>query len=359
MAIDEYANRFYSDDLVHKLIYLVYTFGVFIQVLNINSVHEGYSHSSCGYSQVFGAGFVLGILLTRISIIATYAVVMYHNIKARDQFLFDTVRWAVTTFIMILLLCLHAANRASDFLDVACIGAAVTQETCFWIFIRLFLRKRYTYPVDLKIMQARWVVWVMIVIGEAIIQMLNQEVHEANLVETYGSTLSSLILVFSLSMHYSDACQREWFDHAFAKSALGGVAWIWLHPPMTFVLFTMGVALKMLFTRMQRAEPPGLSENYLLSVSIGLATAILTLIRSTHLMVNEATVMDGVLLVLRLVISGIQISVMAFKFHSFVLLIVAQTVLSLFFNLIDIYEAHANSSRPTQAFRRLSLPGTS
>jgi hypothetical protein len=31
-SIDEYANRFYSHDLAHKLIYLVYTLGIFIQV---------------------------------------------------------------------------------------------------------------------------------------------------------------------------------------------------------------------------------------------------------------------------------------------------------------------------------------
>ena len=65
-AIDEYANRFYSHDMTHKVIYLVYTLGIFIQVLNINS--DADSHH-CTYHPQFGFGLSIGILVTRISLI--------------------------------------------------------------------------------------------------------------------------------------------------------------------------------------------------------------------------------------------------------------------------------------------------
>jgi hypothetical protein len=92
-AIDEYSNRFYSHDLVHKLIYVVYSAGVFIQVLNINRPNELASnqdvpqpHDSirllagssstkasgtvqCLYFPLFGLGLAVGIIITRLCVI--------------------------------------------------------------------------------------------------------------------------------------------------------------------------------------------------------------------------------------------------------------------------------------------------
>ncbi len=68
-AIDEYANRFYSHDLFHKIIYLVYTLGVFIQVLNINSHVDADGSYVCSYESDFGLGFSVGFFITRISTI--------------------------------------------------------------------------------------------------------------------------------------------------------------------------------------------------------------------------------------------------------------------------------------------------
>lgn len=45
-AVDEYANRFYSHDLLHKSIYLVYTAGLFILALNFNSTVLPVSYTS-------------------------------------------------------------------------------------------------------------------------------------------------------------------------------------------------------------------------------------------------------------------------------------------------------------------------
>ena len=100
-AIDEYANRFYSHDLMHKLIYLVYASGLFIQVLNIDAVYdtpsssaEVASHSEsqsnaplapfaatsstsnshaydCLYIPEFELGMIVGVIITRASIIAS------------------------------------------------------------------------------------------------------------------------------------------------------------------------------------------------------------------------------------------------------------------------------------------------
>jgi low temperature requirement protein LtrA len=171
-AMDEYANRFYSHDLVHKLIYLVYIGGVFVQVLNMNVVtngqncYDGSIGCECEYIRTYNTGLISGILLTRISIIWVYFVVMFHNEKAYLQFNVDILRWAVTCMLMIALLVLHGKEESNDLMDNVIIGSAMLIELIGWVLSRLLLRKRFTYPIDLELMQTRWGIWVMIVVSD-------------------------------------------------------------------------------------------------------------------------------------------------------------------------------------------------
>jgi low temperature requirement protein LtrA len=103
-------------------------------------------------------------------------------------------------------------------------------------------------------MQSRWGTWVMIVIGEAVIQMLYQEVQQSVLRETYAFSILAIVLMFSLAMQYYDACQCEWYNHALTKSAIAGVSWIWLHVPMSMFLFGVGASLKVIIHSLQHDE---------------------------------------------------------------------------------------------------------
>ncbi len=67
-AIDEYANRFYSHDLVHKTIYFIYIIGVFVQVLNINT--SSHSSDHCVYIPDMSVGIISGIIINKLAIIS-------------------------------------------------------------------------------------------------------------------------------------------------------------------------------------------------------------------------------------------------------------------------------------------------
>jgi hypothetical protein len=75
-AIDEYANRFYVHDLAHKLLYFVFSCGIFVQIMNINTSSAAYKEEhgtehSCHYESAFGSGIAVGVLITRLSLLSS------------------------------------------------------------------------------------------------------------------------------------------------------------------------------------------------------------------------------------------------------------------------------------------------
>jgi hypothetical protein len=268
---------------------------------------------------------------------AVYASIMYHFPLARLQFLFDVIRWSITACLMILSLILHSQGSASDIQDVIILGVAVLIELAVWIISRAIFRSWYKYPIDLDLMQARWGVWVMIVVGEAVIQMLYRNVDIYELQDTYIFSLAAFALMFSLAMQYYDACQVEWFEHALTKSAAQGVAWIWLHIPMTQHLFRVGVSFNVVLESIiEHTEVPAINIR-LMSTSLGVCTCILTLIRITNSNWKSVTYWQIGTYLFRFVLSGIQLSVPLWGVTEPLSLILTHTALSIaLFNVTDI-----------------------
>jgi hypothetical protein len=174
-------------------------------------------------------------------------------------------------------------------------------------------------------------------VGEAVIQMLYKTVDAEDLYSTYIFALVSFALMFSLAMQYYDACQVQWFDHALTKSAVQGVAWIWLHIPMTYHLFRVGVSFNVLLESVtSHTELPFLYVK-LLSTSLGVCTSIMTLIRITNSDFKLVTVWQTGTYMFRFVLSALQLSVPYWGFTHPLTLIVVHTGMSiLLFNSTDI-----------------------
>jgi hypothetical protein len=93
-----------------------------------------------------------------------YAVVLYHHKVARNQFSFDIARWCVTSLLMVALLVLNAMGINSNGLDLAFFVSVVGVKLFTWMGSRVFYRHLFKFPVNLVALQARWGVWVMIVV---------------------------------------------------------------------------------------------------------------------------------------------------------------------------------------------------
>jgi hypothetical protein len=278
-AIDEYANRFYSNNLTQKLLYLLLIMGVFVQVLNINTSH--YAEKKCLYIPEMSVGIMSGIMLTKISIILVHLLVMYHNPRARKQFEWDFIRWTISLFLMVINLIMHYNGwEQAEWLDFLFILILVVQEVAIWIFSRAYFRKNFEFPFDLELLQTRWGIWVMIVIGESVIQLLVAELNSNDILMDYVHSIVCLVILFSLGMQYYDSCQRKYYEHAMTQNVAAGFTWIWLHPILTFFLFGVGASFKMSTAHYNYGVIYNSSR--LLSLGIGLTTFSFTLILSAH-----------------------------------------------------------------------------
>jgi len=88
LTIDEYSNRFYANDVFHRVVYLFYTAGIFCMGLNVTYVATtelGLPGGQCGAS-IFGLGFSSGFIITRLMIILLYASVCQGDKYAAAQF---------------------------------------------------------------------------------------------------------------------------------------------------------------------------------------------------------------------------------------------------------------------------------
>jgi hypothetical protein len=109
-VIDTYANRFFANDLFHRLVYFVYSYGVFIMTLNINYTYKAYTHRSlaishigigrCPYIAAYWQGFAYGFFITRISLFMLYSMICYYDKDAFRQFSIKLFGFATSTLLM-------------------------------------------------------------------------------------------------------------------------------------------------------------------------------------------------------------------------------------------------------------------
>lgn len=199
LAIDEYSNRFFADDIFHRLVYYVYTFGVFVMTLNINYTISDHhrrlydsSFGDCIYVNEYWNGFAYGFLITRLSLILLYSMVCYNNKNAFNQFAIVVFRFSLSTIIVAIFLI-----SQSEKLEVY--NLAIALEVFFSMLPKLLgifkddfkLNVRTIpeiYPLDMFEYQNRLGIFYMMVLGESIIQLLQRVYSVDHVEDTYYFT---------------------------------------------------------------------------------------------------------------------------------------------------------------------------
>ena len=74
---------------------------------------------------------------------------------------------------MIISILLNITGHSSDLLETILLTVLAGQELIVWIVPRMFFRARFSYPIDLDLMQSRWGTWVMIVVRAVCAQYVN------------------------------------------------------------------------------------------------------------------------------------------------------------------------------------------
>jgi low temperature requirement protein LtrA len=285
--------------------------------------------------------------------------------EARYQFQFDVIRWSLSSLLMVALIVLNSRGYGSGAMDIGFFGAVVVLELMLWITSRIFYRHLFTFPVNLENLQARWGVWVMIVIGESVIQLLHSFHSPNELMPTLVFMGIALLLLFTLAMQYFDACQVEWYEHALTKSALAGVSWIWLHVSMTHYLFRLGLWMKSVSDCYAAGVAVDSATVHSFSVSLGLVSGLTTIIRMSNSMpdssaslvasIYAAEARSALTFVFRMVVSMIQIMFGFVGITDPLYLIISQCFLTMLTTALDVVnEIQATSLKMKEAEAKAS-----
>ena len=190
LGIDEYSNRFFSDDVFHRVVYYIYTFGVFIMTYNVNYTYvdhrrrlaesSDYAIGDCPYVYQYWDGVAYGFFITRISLIILYTLVCYNNKEALEQFASYVIRYAVS--VILIGISFNATHPyeyyptvafVEVFLHVLPFIVTMISEKCP-AFKVPYMQMKTVYPLDIYEYQARLGVFYLMTLGESMIQILSR-----------------------------------------------------------------------------------------------------------------------------------------------------------------------------------------
>ena len=305
LSLDEYSNRFFANDIFHRVLYFLYTAGVFSMVINVMtgdpaSTRHGLSsrenvhsvpHEDGGLS-VRGGGFLIGFVFTRVSIFLLYLSIGYHNRFAWEQFrgllwtagietvsvitlyvvyikypfvksgsivgiyfLFVIIEVLYSGFVIFLLhidregwLEKYFPSTTANATDVENDNSKAV-ASCFSKKInwRDILVVKLYYPSDVYQSQNRLGAFIMMVLGEAIISVVVPTFSPQKR-DTFFA-FAALGIVFCYGLQYYDSVVRlkGRGTHAMTRSLLSAYLFTWLHGLLALCMFLTSVALGLVY----------------------------------------------------------------------------------------------------------------
>ena len=297
LSLDEYANRFFSNDVFHRVVFFAYTGGVFTMVINVEvDAASGVTDNACGLN-IHSLGFLIGFCLSRLAIFLLYSSMNFHNRYASEQFWGVLWKIGVEVFVVIVVfLATHSTQQLGDTGSVALLYFSfVVIEVLYSIgtivllanppagpsFSQLLLQVVTHYPVDVYLHQERLGGFIMMVLGEAVISVI-LPTFLSNAVSSFFA-FSTLVIVFSFGLQYFDSVVRikgQGTEHAMTRSLLSAFLFTWLHPVLALFMFFSSVALGLVYKDEDFVSDK--DKQILVAISIGVSVGLMEIMRTLH-----------------------------------------------------------------------------
>ena len=258
-------------------------------IMNVNGSDQ--FGDVCPHMGLDTKGFLVGWLGTRLSILIMYAVALYNNKHTLPQFVFDIVVSAILFLVGMAMFSPHLDR--SVFYKIALPVEFVLATPLLGKFIRPYFSRvlgiepengeYYIVPVNILVYQRRLCMFIMMVLGEGVIQILDPTLNDDHLTRCYSYATCGLILLFSFAMLYCDAVLRENpDDHALRRSAFSGCVWVYMHGVLAFFMFLIGISIKLSYHDVVEDHQIYHQQDVLLGVSCGTVVLCLAIMRSRH-----------------------------------------------------------------------------
>lgn len=258
-------------------------------ILNIPT--NSHFNDVCPHMGLNTKGFLVGYLGSRISILLFSALIMYTNKKSRPQFAYDFI----LSFIITIIGLFNFQNEVDRTIfykvilpieilaSVAFFGRYLRPIFLNFIGIKADNNQYYVFPLNVLVMQRRLCIFIMMVLGEGVIQILQPTLNEDHLVRCYAYAFAAIVLIFSFAMLYCDAALREHIDeHALRRSAYRGAIFIYGHSICGFFMFLLGVALKLSYHDVVENHQIHNDSDSLTGIACGAIVMAILVLRSTH-----------------------------------------------------------------------------
>ena len=266
--LDEYCNRFYANDIAHRLCYFCYVGAFFVMALNVNSVdNEDHLDYKCK-SNLYGSGFGVGYITTRLITGLLYGLVMFDEPKyAYEQFCGVLVcRILTVTVVIIMMVCETAANSnqykgafpPAFRMYIYLIASFI--EFGFDLFhnIILALKKKGIqvprllvgleyYPLNIEVYQERLGAFIMLVLGESMICLLVPYFDVNFASATYTFHIISFGIIFCYGIMYYDAANHGDGCHAVTQSISTAFLYMWMHIFIGLAVFFTSASMGMMY----------------------------------------------------------------------------------------------------------------
>ena len=135
---------------------------------------------------------------------------------------------------------------------------------------------------ELETVQTRCGVFILIVLGESMIQLLIPSFDLDNKEGMVFLTITGLTLVWLVAKQFFDAAQRVAHDHALRRSMQSGNQWIVMHSISGWFAFVLGIGLKFLYADLRYEAETNMEHIVFMSVGCFGTVGCFTFMRFLH-----------------------------------------------------------------------------
>ena len=309
LSFDEYINRFALK--FDKLNYFQFSTGMFFMSLNAfafkysqntNSNSSGYTCSSTG--EQYFIGFSIGYLLCKTGIILIIFRLLLIDQKCREQFMLDFIRHVLVTVVLIIGVIgvavdpQHHSNAEKlqywaglmvfEFLFSAYnayLHAIVAEKVSFgmWFGKERYIKIGYHYPLDIYRHQSRLGLFVMMILGEVMLEMGLASYSLNSMFNIDYFDFFVLVLAYSFAVQYYDCVHRPPGKvHAMQRSVKNGFLFTWLHPVLGYCMLLMIVATTKMYTALHTSGSVDVKYRQMLAASCALTCGLIAFGRLLH-----------------------------------------------------------------------------
>lgn len=258
--LDQYLNKFSQKDLLHSLFMIIYSFGLFISILNINSTSQ-YNDVfnpdgvvSCPGYKYYEFGYSVGWLITRGSLLFMYTLI-YVFIQPQGIYVFITKAPILVCSIILIGIDFWWPRGNIDehqYHSYYVLAASLVEYLGFVIwqigiagtYIQRYVGTRAFIPVNINHQSARTSSFILSVYGSTFFEIMTGTLKPS--VIYYVAVCLSFGLVLTLILTYFDVIPQKNSTHALGISRVTGLIWLISHPIYGFCIFVSGVLLQQL-----------------------------------------------------------------------------------------------------------------